>query len=114
MPYWKDSEPGIEYRERPVYPNNRMTEYEARRFKFKVDKLLETLDKPLRDKHSINGFVAYGKHSLIGAFMEVGNDPLGNGIIVGNFEEFDTNAVNSSSSPGEVFIRFEFTGEIDL
>lgn len=112
--YWRTAEPEVTYRDKNIHVKRRMTEYEADIFKFKADKLLSQLEQPQRKKHSINRFVAYGDHRLIGAYMKVGDDPLGNGIIIDGFDDFEAAAVNASSNHGEVYIRFRYTGGIDM
>lgn len=111
--YWKQSEPGIEYKDNPVSVKNRMTEYESRRFKFKADRLLETLDTHFRRNYNIERLVAYGNAKRIGAYMSIDSDPLNNGILVGNFEDFTVKAVNPVDTE-TVYIRFQYVGEIDV
>jgi len=113
MPHWKQSQPGITYKDRNVHVNRRMTEYESRRFKYKADRLLSVLDEPMRDSYTVHRWVAYGNHSRIGAVMSNDRDPLGNGILVGNFENFSVEAIDPIDTE-KVLIRFNYNGEIDV
>lgn len=112
--YWKQSEPGIEYKDRSVHVNRRMTEYESWRFKYKADQLLDCIQaKPSRHSYEIKRWVAYGNQRRIGAFMTNERDPLDNGIIVGNFDNFTVESVKPVDND-TVYIRFNYIGEIPV
>lgn len=111
--YWKQAEPGVTYKDYSVHVNNRMTEYESRRFKAKADRLLDVLDTHFRRNYNIERLVAYGHAKRIGAYMSIDNDPLNNGLIVGNFEDFEVEAVNPVDTD-TVYIRFNYVGDLDV
>ena len=81
--------------------NSRMTEYEMERFRDRAEALLEELDG-----YEVSRLVAYGSQRRAGVFVDPGHDPLGNGILTGNVEGFETEAVQPVSTT-EVFIRFQ-------
>jgi hypothetical protein len=90
-----------------VYAANRMTDYEMWRDLKLADRLLDAIDPeaPTR-KYGIEHICAYGSQQRIGVRMEVGNDPLGNGIITSGFEGFDVEAIKPVGY-GDVYVRFQ-------
>lgn len=106
--YWAEAEPGIAHEDRDVHVGNRMTEYEAGRFKDKADRLLENK----KDKHVIKRWQAYGRARLIGAFMSITDDPLNNGIITENYDDFSVAAVQPIDHE-TVYVRFRYEGDLD-
>jgi len=104
MPYWKETQT-VEHDGIPVYVNNRMTEYEANRWRARADKLLSELRDQLAD-YEIESLAAYGSARRIGVRLARQHDPLGNGIMVGNVDGFDVEAV-SPIDHETAYIRFQ-------
>lgn len=88
-----------------VHVNDRMTDGEMDRFKERAKKLLGQVEARI-STYPIDYLRAYGSQRRIGIRMSPGNDPLGNGIITGNFDGFDVEAVKPVDHE-TVYIRFQ-------
>lgn len=104
MPYWEPTQ-SIEHDDISVDVNRRMTEYEASKWRDRADRLLEELRNGLPD-YEIEHLVAYGSSRRIGVRLGRTDDPLRNGIMTGNVEGFDVEAV-SPVNHDTVFVRFQ-------
>lgn len=93
-----------------IYIKNCMTEYEMERFKQRAKKFLDAVENAKSGIHSypVDSLYAYGNLRRIGARMKVSDDPLGNGIVVGNIDGFSVEAIRPVHGEGEeTYIRFQ-------
>lgn len=87
----------------PVVAKDRMTADEMRFDLVRAEALLDELEG-----YPVDRITAYGSLGRIGVHVSPGHDPLRNGILTGNVERFDVEAV-SPVDDSTVYIRFQDT-----
>lgn len=90
-------------RDKPVYIKKPMTGDGMRLFLERAEQLLDEIDG-----YPVDCLQAYRHGGRVGVRVKPGHDPLINGIITGNVEGFQVEAVRPVDS-GCVYIRFQKT-----